>query len=65
MNELLKQLRKEKGVDQKTIATAIGVTESAYANYEQGRREPSNQVLIKLCKYFDVSADFLLGLKDE
>ena len=62
MNKRLKLLRKTKGVSQKDVAKAIGVTLSAYSNYEQGIREPSNEILIKLCKYFDVSADYLLGL---
>ncbi len=64
MKDRLKQLRREKGVTQKIVAKAIGVTESAYSNYEQGLREPSNQVLINLSKYFEVSTDYLLGLKD-
>lgn len=65
MNERLKLLRKEKGVSQKAVAKEIGVTLSAYSNYEQGIREPSNQILINLCKYYNVSADYLLGLRDE
>lgn len=64
MKERLKLLRKAKGVTQKEVAFAIGITLSAYSNYEQGLREPSNQILIKLCKYFDVSADYLLGLSE-
>ena len=64
MNEKLKLLRKQKGVSQKMVAEAIGVTLSAYSNYEQGLREPSNQILINLCKYYEVSADYLLGLED-
>ncbi len=64
MKEKLKLLRKQKGVSQKVVAEAIGVTLSAYSNYEQRLREPSNQILISLCKYYDVSADYLLGLED-
>lgn len=64
MVEKLKQLRKEKGVSQKVVAEAIGVTLSAYSNYEQGIREPSYQILVAICKYFKVSADYLLGLED-
>ena len=64
MKDRLKLLRKQKGVSQKVVAEAIGVTLSAYSNYEQGLREPSNQILINLCKYYDVSADYLLGLED-
>lgn len=64
MNEKLKLLRKEMGVSQKVVAKAIGITLSAYSNYEQGLREPSNEILVKLCKYFNVTADYLLGLED-
>ena len=64
MNEKLKQLRQENGVKQEEVAKAIGITKSAYSNYEQGIREPSFQILTKLCKYFDVSSDYLLGLSD-
>lgn len=64
MNERLKLLRKQKSVSQRTVAEAIGVTLSAYSNYEQGIREPSLQTLINLCKYYEVSADYLLGIED-
>lgn len=64
MNEKLKELRREMGVKQKEVADAIGVSLSAYGNYEQGIREPSNAVLVKLCKYYKVTADYLLGLED-
>ena len=64
MKEKLKLLRKEKGISQRVVANAIGVTLSAYSNYEQGIREPSNEILIKLCKYFCVTSDYLLGLED-
>lgn len=63
MNKKLKELRKEKGVSQRVVAEAIGVSTAAYANYEHGTREPSYEVLIKLCKFFNVTADFLVGLE--
>ena len=64
MKDRLKCLRKEKGVNQKTVADAIGITTSAYSNYEQGTRAPSLEILVALCKYYEVSADYLLGLED-
>ena len=64
MNKKIKQLRKEKGLSIKEVANAIGVSLSAYSNYEQGIREPSYEILKKICIYFGVSADYLLGLKD-
>lgn len=64
MNKKLKELRQEKGVSQKEVASAIGVTLSAYSNYEQGIREPSYEILVNICKYYGVSSDYLLGLED-
>ena len=64
MNTKLKQLRQEKGVSQKDVAEAIGVTLSAYSNYEQGIREPSYEILKSLCKYYGVTSDYLIGLEE-
>ena len=64
MNIRLKELRKEKNLSQKIVADAIGISLSAYSNYEQGIREPSLEIFARICKFFDVSADYLLGLKD-
>lgn len=64
MNKKLKKLREQKGISQKDVALAIGLTTSAYSNYEQGTREPSIEIIVKLCKFFNVTADYLLGLTD-
>ncbi|MDE6758688.1 MAG: helix-turn-helix domain-containing protein [Clostridia bacterium] len=64
MNKRLKQLRLESGKTIKEVANALGMTTSAYAHYEQGRREPSIDILKKICIYFSVSADYLIGLED-
>ena len=63
-NERLVELRKEKGATQKEVADAIGVARSTYQGYENGKREPSIQIIKALCKYYDVSADYLIGLED-
>lgn len=64
MKERLIQLRKEKGVTLKEVAKNIGVTVSAYSNYEQGIRMPSVDIICRICKYFDVTSDYLLGLEN-
>ena len=63
-NERLKMIRLENGMTQKDVYEKLNVSANGYASYEQGRTEPSVQTLIKLCKIFDVSADYLLGLED-
>lgn len=64
-NEKLKTIRKEKGYIQKDIYTMLKVSPNCYASWEQGRTEPDIENIKKLCIIFDISADDLLGLKDE
>ncbi|MFQ6752352.1 MAG: helix-turn-helix domain-containing protein [Clostridia bacterium] len=63
-NIKLKTLRKESGLSQKEISKVLGVTISAYSNYEQGIRIPTLGTFYKICELFHVSADYLLGFSD-
>ena len=60
----LREVRKDSGMSQGDVASEIGVTTSAYANYEQGIREPSLKILKAICDTLDVSCDYLLGRDD-
>ena len=57
----LKAARAQSGMTQKQIATLLGVVESCYANWEQGRTEPSVTMLRTLCNTLNVTADELLN----
>lgn len=59
--EMLKILRKEKGLTQTQLANAVGLGRQAYAYYEKGEREPSPETLCKLADFFGVTVDELLG----
>ena len=61
----LKQLRKEKHLTQQDIARILNVDESTYGRYENGKRQLSIEDLQKLCQYYKVSADYILGLTEE
>lgn len=61
---LIKELRIERGLTIKQVATTIEVNVRAYNYYEQAMREPSLETLKRICDYFDVSADYLLGRTD-
>lgn len=61
----IKELRKEAGYTQKQLAKMLNKSETGFASWEQGLSEPSVNDLRLLCKIFDVSADYLLGLEDE
>lgn len=62
--ERLKQIRLENHMSQKDVYEELGMSCNGYASYEQGRTEPNIATIIKLCKLFKVSADYLLGLED-
>ena len=59
--ENLKSIRKERGLSQKQVSEKLGVVESCYANWEQGRTEPSISMLRKLCEIFVINIDELIN----
>lgn len=61
---ILRELRKRNSLTQKELATALNVSEITVRSYEAGRREPSFDVIVKLEKYFDVTASYLYGNDD-
>ena len=60
----LKELRLAKGMTLKEVSGQFGITLGAYAHYEQGIREPSYDLLARICDFFDVSSDYLIGRTD-
>ena len=61
IDERLKELRKQKGITQKQVYTAIEVSERNYQSFEYGTVRPNHDNIIKLADYFQVSTDYLLG----
>lgn len=61
----LKELRRERGKTQMQVAEFLHIKQNAYSQYETGRREIPLNLLIRLTEYYEVSADFLLGLTDQ
>jgi len=61
----LRELRKEKGITQKELANAINTTDDSVYSWEKGRSQPSIDSIRKICKYFDITSDYLLGLEEE
>lgn len=57
----LKELRKAANATQADMAKILGVTVSAYGNYELGQREPTIDFLCKLADYYGVTVDYLIG----
>lgn len=61
----LKALRKEKKVKQTEMAEAMGLAPRNYQRMEYGKTNVTATTLLFLCDYFQVSADYLLGLTDD
>ena len=65
MNQLrLRELRKEKGLNQTELGDAMGVTLRQYQRYERGEQEPKLAGWIFLADFYDVSLDYLVGRSD-
>ena len=62
--ERIRSLREDADQTQKNIADLLGTSQTMYARYERGANELPIRHLIKLCKYYEVSADYILGLID-
>ena len=62
--ERLKETLKYNSMSQVTLAKKIGMSQSVINNYCTGKREPTLDVLLLICKALDVSSDYLLGLED-
>ena len=60
LGERIAALRRVRGLSQAELAGRLGISPSAMGMYEQGRREPSVQIIIALARELDVSTDFLL-----
>lgn len=63
--ERLKDLRKEKGMTQIELATALGVSSGTVAMWETGKRKPSFEMFEKLTQVFDKRIDYILGTSDD
>ena len=61
----LRDLREDNDKTQQEIADVLGTSQTMYARYERGANELPIHHLVTLCAYYKVSADFVLGLRDE
>lgn len=60
----IRKERLERGLSIKEVAAEIGAHPNAVSRWETGKTEPSSSNLIALCRLYDVSPEYLLGLTD-
>jgi len=61
----LRKLRESAGLNQRECANQLGLPKTTFCYYEQGRTEPSLEMLVKIANFFNVSLDYLCGRPNE
>ena len=61
----LGDLRREHSKNQRQVSGDLGVSQAVLSHYENGMREPKLEFVLKVCAYYDVTADYILGRTDE
>lgn len=56
----LKEIRKQKGYSQQKVAFDLSISREALSYYENGKRSPDTDMLLRMSKYFDVSIHYLI-----
>ncbi len=60
----LKEIRKKRNLNQQKVAMDLNISREALSHYENGKREPSLDMLNKMSAYFNVSIDYLINGKE-
>ena len=63
--ERMRNLREDRDLTQKAVGMVINKSQQGYSHIEDGRAELKIDDLIKLCRFYGVSADYFIGLSDE
>lgn len=61
----MRNLREDRDLTQKEVAVVINKSQQGYSHIEDGRAELKIEDLIKLCKFYGVSADYFIGISEK
>ena len=64
MFKRIRDLREDNDLTQKQLAKELNCSQQVYSNYELGQRDIPTDILIKLSSFYNVSADYILGISD-
>ena len=64
-SERLKELRKQAHLTQVELANKLGIVQSSYADWERGKKKPTQDNLVKIAQVLNVSVDYLVGNSEE
>ena len=60
----LSALRRDRNLSQKQAAEELGISQALLSHYEKGIRQPRFDFVVRACKYYGVSADYMLGITE-
>ena len=63
-SQTMSELRRARGLSQRKAAADLKISQALLSHYENGAREPGLRFVCRACRYYGVSADFMLGLCD-
>lgn len=63
--EKIRNLREDADMNQTQLGNALNMTQRKISYIECGKYEPNIDDIVAFCRYFKVSADFLLGIENE
>lgn len=58
----LAEIRKERGLSQRTVAEILDIPQQQYSRYENGKNEIPVRYIIALCRFYNITSDWLLNL---
>ena len=61
----LKKIRIEKNLNQQKVALDLHISREALSHYENGKREPSLNLLLQMSRYFKVSIEYLITREEK
>ena len=62
IEQRIKEIREDKDIKQREIADFLNCKQNTYSQYESGKKQIPNEVIKKLCLYYNISADYILDL---
>ena len=63
-SDTMSALRRSRGLSQRRAAGDLNISQALLSHYENGAREPGLEFVCRACRYYGVSADYLLGITD-
>lgn len=63
-NKVMRDMREDRDLSQTVIANYLHITQKAYSQYELDQRSVPIEVIIKIAEFYNVSTDYLLGVKE-